>query len=50
MQGRVGIIATIATGEWLKLCTGWQMSSVNIASGTTNDHSQRERHPAQQHR
>jgi hypothetical protein len=26
------MIATTATGEWLKLCTGWQMSSVNTAS------------------
>jgi len=26
------MIATTDTGEWLKLCTAWQMSSVNIAS------------------
>jgi hypothetical protein len=26
------MIATIATGEWLKLWTGWQMSRVNIVS------------------
>jgi len=26
------MIAATATGEWLKLCTGWQMSRVNIAS------------------
>ena len=27
------MIASTDTGEWLKLCTGWQMSRVNIASG-----------------
>ena len=26
------MIAITASGEWLKLCTGWQMSRVNIAS------------------
>ena len=26
------MIAITATGEWLKLCAGWQMSSVNITS------------------
>ena len=27
------MIASTGTGEWLKLCMGWQMSRVNIASG-----------------
>lgn len=32
MPEESGMIAATTIGEWLKLCKGWQISRVNIAS------------------